>query len=69
MRRIKLEEKPISPFNQGLRRGIEITAVAFVPILLWLLGMVGYRLIEGDRTDVSQPPAVEVPASVEQDPQ
>lgn len=69
MRRIKLEEKPISPFNQGLRRGIEITAVAFVPILLGLLGMIGYRLIEGDRTDVSQPPAVEVPAPVEQDQQ
>ncbi|MBE9060356.1 hypothetical protein [cf. Phormidesmis sp. LEGE 11477] len=69
MRRIKLEEKPISPFNQGLRRGIEITAVAFVPILLWLLGMIGYWLIEGDRTDVSQPPAVEVPVPVEQDQQ
>ena len=69
MRRIKLEEKPISPFNQGLRRGIEITAVAFAPLLLWLLGMIGYRLIEGDRTDVSQPPAVEVPAPVEQDQQ
>lgn len=69
MKRIKLEEKPVSPFNQGLRRGIEITAVAFVPILLWLLGMVGYRLIEGDRTDVLQPPAVELPVPVEQDQQ
>lgn len=69
MRRIKLEEKPVSPFSQGLRRGIEITAVAFVPILLWLLGMIGYRLIAGDRTDVLQPPAVELPATVEQDQQ
>ncbi|PZO16885.1 MAG: hypothetical protein DCF25_11870 [Leptolyngbya foveolarum] len=64
MKRIKLVEKPESPLNQGLRRGIQTTAVAFVPILLWLLGMIGYQRIEGDLTDVSQPSATEMPAPV-----
>lgn len=67
MKRIELEEKSESPFVRGLHQGIEITAIAFVPILLWLLGMIGYRMIESDRTDVSQPSATEVPVPVKQE--
>jgi len=62
MKRIKLKEQPDSPFNQGLLVGIRITAVAFVPILLWLLGLMGYRLLGNALVTQRQSSAIEVPA-------
>lgn len=65
MKRINLEEKkPKTPFREGLRQGIKIAAVPFVPILLWMLGLIGYRLLASDR---AQPPATEMSAPVQQE--
>lgn len=65
MKRINLEKKkPKNPFREGLRQGIKIAAVPFVPILLWMLGLIGYRLLTSDH---AQPSATEMPAPTEQE--
>jgi len=65
MKRIKLEQQPDSPFNQGLLVGIRLTAVAFVPILLRSLELIGSQLLGYALMTQRQPSAVEVPIAAE----